>query len=103
MIASRGFFLCLCVLANDVGMSGAIALATMLKKNETLQSLNLSGACFICLDFLTLASSMYLDNNIQDDGAVALAVALEQNATLTTLELTRTWLLFFFCFFFGLL
>ena len=53
-------------------------------------------------DFLTLASSMYLDNNIQDDGAVALAVALEQNATLTTLELTRTWLLFFL-FFFGLL
>jgi len=56
--------------ANEIGDAGAIALAAVLKENETLTSLKISM------------------NKIGDAGAIALAAALKENKKLTSLDLS---------------
>jgi hypothetical protein len=66
-------------------------LATALKSNTTLTSIDLSGMYLIA--FASRLTTAMLDTNIGDDGAKAIAVALESNTTLTSINLFGTQLI----------
>ena len=74
---------------NDIGVGGAIHIATALQQNQTMTSLNLQGTneqVNQCNNSLV----PLVENNIGVGGLVHIAMALQQNQTLTTLNLCCT-------------
>jgi hypothetical protein len=65
-------------------------LATALKSNTTLTSIELSCMCLIVFGVHRLTIRM-LDTNIGDDSVKSIATALESNTTLTSLNLSGDW------------
>ena len=74
---------------HHIGNTGATALATALMQNLTLETLNLSGKCFM-FDSLVHWFKFSLGNNIKRDGAIALATSLRFNSTLRNLSISGT-------------